>query len=544
MICKNCGNEIRDDAKFCPHCGAVSGEAVVAKTAGPEIPAGGGRKKGLLIGGAVAAVAVIALLTAVVSGMFASPKGQAEKALAKSVAAYAAAGEKIGVPDLYELTDRRSVSQNFELELGSINSAVTGYDLSALQGLGLRMNTGLDGDARRMSFELGAFWGEEDILSLRMLADDDEVYVVSPQFTGGTAYGVNTETLGEDLTAMGVEDAGSVSFNLFDLMDLAVPAGQYKEIRQQVQKANKALWEAAEVEKTGSRILSVNGAESKTTAYRIVFPQAALEDYVDAMAELMNSVNYFQLYEELLRGMGMPQEELDSFMDELEELDVYGELADGLKELIGEVGDLELEVDLSGGCVAAVFYQGELYGSQLELSLYLGGGEAYVDDLCLEIGLDGQVVTLDSTGDHSARGGAFTDVTEIRGSFPTIISDLRYDLGSHHLEWELELENAGGLDMAGQLVMGKNSIDLNLEDISLQVMGLEVCSLGLDYYMGPCEGVDVTTTSSRMLTEMDETELTGLAEELQASAMTWMEEIQALILQRLPQEVLWALMFG
>ena len=28
MICRNCGNEMRPDARFCPHCGAVNGESL------------------------------------------------------------------------------------------------------------------------------------------------------------------------------------------------------------------------------------------------------------------------------------------------------------------------------------------------------------------------------------------------------------------------------------------------------------------------------------------------------------------------------------
>ena len=92
MTCRYCGNELRDDAKFCPHCGAVSGTAPMAPVYdSPKAPSGGKGKKGLLIGGAVAAVAVIALLTVVVSGMLSNAKGQVEKALSKTAAAYAAA---------------------------------------------------------------------------------------------------------------------------------------------------------------------------------------------------------------------------------------------------------------------------------------------------------------------------------------------------------------------------------------------------------------------------------------------------------------------
>ena len=105
MICRNCGNEIRDDVRFCPHCGALNspdqssalpqGAASYSAPAweGPE--GGGGKKKiGLVIGIAVAAVVAIALLAIVLRGLFSNPKKQVEAAFAKSAAAYLAAEEK------------------------------------------------------------------------------------------------------------------------------------------------------------------------------------------------------------------------------------------------------------------------------------------------------------------------------------------------------------------------------------------------------------------------------------------------------------------
>lgn len=64
MTCKNCGNEMRDDARFCPHCGTLNGpdqsagQAAVPAWEGPED--GGKKKKTGLIIAAVAAVAAVA----------------------------------------------------------------------------------------------------------------------------------------------------------------------------------------------------------------------------------------------------------------------------------------------------------------------------------------------------------------------------------------------------------------------------------------------------------------------------------------------------
>ena len=73
-----------------------------------------------------------------------------------------------------------------------------------------------------------------------MAAEDDELYFASPQFTGGRFYGVNTETLGADLKAMGEEDSEDLSFNLFDIMEPLFPdSGAEQELEKAAKEANQ-----------------------------------------------------------------------------------------------------------------------------------------------------------------------------------------------------------------------------------------------------------------------------------------------------------------
>ena len=117
MICRSCGREINDGAKFCPYCGmdpsvpvgtgsSWSSPPAPTGPAGLEAPVSGtGKgKKGLLIGLAVAAVAVAVGVAVGVSGLFSNPKSQVEKAMAKSAAAYAAA-KPITFQDMHFRTD-------------------------------------------------------------------------------------------------------------------------------------------------------------------------------------------------------------------------------------------------------------------------------------------------------------------------------------------------------------------------------------------------------------------------------------------------------
>ena len=567
MICRNCGNEMREDARFCPHCGAMNAPAPEGglpqgapsySSAAPawEGPEGGGRKKktGLFIGVGVAVVAVIALVAVFAGGLFSNPKKQVEAAFVKSAAAYAQVEKALNLPDTAQWQREQNISQYLTLALKDINSGLIGYDMSALSGLEVLLSASYNGGDRYAAFDLTANWAEEELLSLSMAASDPYLWFNSPQLTGNTHYGVNTETLGADLTAMTGDDSmKDVSFNLFDLVDTVLERADQEKLEQDITAANKALWEEAQVKKTGAKTLDLNGTETKTTAFRVTFPQEALEGYADALVEVMSAMSYYDLYEELYRSMGMPQDQIDEIMDALEELDPYGALADDLKDAIGEAGGLELEVCLSGGYVSALLYEGEIDGTDLALALYLGGGEEYVDDLSLELEVDGEAITVKSTGDHGGRSGVFTDKTTIKGSLlglTSLNSDLRYEPHRYdpqkfndNFSWELSIPGAGSLEMAGALDISEVRFDLDLDDVTLKVMGADVCTLSLSYlveHRAVHGGVPPTFQS---LTRMDPMELMTAALDVQSRAEAWAAEMEELFVSRLPAELLYGTMY-
>jgi len=246
-----------------------------------------------------------------------------------------------------------------------------------------------------------------------------------------------------------------------------------------------------------------------------------------------------ELYEEMLQAAGLPQEEIDSVMDEIGDLDLYSDLFDSLTRLVEELGDVKLTVCVGDGYVSAVRYEDTLFDASVKAELYLGGGEEYVDDLRLELDVDGQQVTLDSTGDHGGKRGVFTDQTTIKGPFPSITSDYSYDPKStaNNLQWELGMDGMGSLVMAGQLTAGKDSLDLALDNISVRMMGLEICSLGLDYFVGPCQGIDLSTAAPKLVGEMESMELMVLMVQVQANAQHWLETTEQMFARRLPAEL-------
>ncbi len=552
MLCFKCGKEIADGSKFCPHCGAVISGGSAAEAPGPGAAGaggapsfeGGGRRragKGLIIGGIAAAVVVIVLAAVALSGLFSSPRGQVEKAFAKTAAAYAEAGRKLELPDLRGLSDSRSGTQRYSLELNSVNSDLAGSDLSALKGLGLRVAADADWKNRKMDCEMAAFWGGEDFAVFQLLAEDSIVSLGSPQFTGGKIYGMNTETLGVDLDRLGAEDDSvdvkSISFNLFDLVEAFTPGEE--QAREMARQAGKDLLDGVKVDKTGRETIQVNGSGVSAEAYRVTVPREAMEDYIDAMEQAMEQADSRDGLREMLRSMGVPEDEIDSTLAGTDG-SPCAEMADSLRQLVEEQGDLELNVYVGGGYVSAVVYEGQAGGQTQKVGLYLGGGGNYVDDLSLEVEAGGEKLMVKSTGDHAARGGAFTDETTVRMDAGRVTSRLRYEpkADEGNFQWEIGVANTASLEMTGRLTIGKDWVELKLDDMSVKAAGIEVCSLGLEYYVGPCEGMRVSAPAPQMLGDMDDGDLTELYRSLQDNAEQWVYDMMALI----PPELLWYLL--
>ena len=563
MTCRNCGNEMRDDARFCPHCGtlnsSVPGGQPQSPAAAPawEGPEGGRKKTGLVIGVVIAAIAAAVLLAFVLGGLFSNPKKQVEAAFIKSAAAYAAAEKKMGLPEIEKWQMEQSIAQRMSLELRGVNSGLAGMDLSALNNLGLSLSTDYSGADRWLSYRLRAYWGGDELLSLQAAVDDAEFYFNSPQATGGVFYGVNTETLGADLAAKavdGAEDIKNISFNIFDLVDKALEKINPEEMEKALQDANRALWAQAKVKKTGAKTMDINGTSVKTTAFHATIPEAALNQYVDDIEAVLSSMNYFSIYEEMLQASGLPQREIDNIMDELDALDLYGELADSFRELIEEAGDLELDVYLSGGCLSAVRYEGELYHSVLKVGVYLGGGGEYVDDLSIDIQSEDLSVEIKSSGDHGLNSGVYTDESTVRirdggATLARLTSDLSIDPKGRagNFQWKLGVDSSGlsvfVLDIKGDLEMGPDYLSLSSEEVSVRAVGMEVCKLAFSYRVD-CHPGSEPISNPKLVTQMDEEELMAMVLDTQKRVMAWGGEMEDLFMARLPEELLYSMMYS
>lgn len=512
-----------------------------------------GRKKrpgtGLIIGGAVAVMAVLLLAVAAVSGLFSSPRDQLTKALEKTFAAYAGAREGLDIPDLSEYLQYNSCSRRVSLSIDSIGQEVTSYypEMSALKGLGFRMDTDLDRDSRKMDADLAIFWSGQDLLSFQILVDDNKLYLASPDLTGGKAYGFNTETFGADLVKLGAADdadgISSISFNLFDLPEESASDGaKNEEMAAAGAEAGRRLLDAIEVEKGGKENIGVNGWSVDATVYYVVVPRDAMHDYIDAVEDALNALDTVDAMEEMLGSMGLDESTIQDMTAEMGDTDAfgYGELVSELRDAVNSIGDLELKVYVSGGYVSAVEYADRIDGTEIGFGLYLGGGANYVDDWSLEIKAGGEELTVESTGDHGGRSGVFTDETTIRVDSSRLTSVLRYEPEASHdnFEWELKVDNSASIAIEGQLTLTDESMELQLDELSLQSAWSRLLTLKGSFYLGPYEGTQVSFSSPQLLAEMDSHALMDVYLDIMDRMDVWASDV---LLNRIPPELLYSL---
>lgn len=506
----------------------------------------------ILIGaGAVAAVAAV-VIGLVVSGVFSGDKGKLERAVAKSRSAYTSAAKSAGLPDLKELLESKKYSQSGEIALEDIDlgwyTSFIRYDVSALEGLGIRFSANYDLSGEKMSASVTPFYGSADLATAELVMDGSRVYVNSPELLGNTYYGLDTMTLGKDLQNLDVDDdvAGDLSFNLFQLArDVQEITQMDEESKKALEDAGKTLYKAIEVDKTGADTIRVNSGSVKCTAYTVVIPEDAMRDYLkEAKSIISDSVDYKKALTELFSSIHPSDEMMDAIKDMLSDLNtkqavknMFSELEDQVKTL----GDVELQVYVSDGYVMAVTFSGRIlqWGekTKIKMELYLGGGANYVDDLSLVVNIDDYADTkieLTSHGDHSAKNGAFKDETVLEVTqydyTNEISSEISYAYKSNqNFSWRIDLDGAR-IDMEGQLITGKDSMELHLDELEVRD-GEQSYTLRVDYSIGAYQSIP-SVNSPVMISTLNEDKVRDILDDIRDNAEDWaydlMDEIPEL----------------
>ena len=536
MYCKNCGTKLDDNVRFCYSCGTqVNGPApqkptpVVQNYSTPTPPKKQPKKrKGLMA--IVAIVAVIAILATTgavfaASGLFGSDSSKVAAAFSKSYKAFTDAVDQMGLTDIGALTESKKVSEELSLWIDEIDGA------SSMSGLGLRLALDSSLPDRNIGMVLTPFWGSADLLSLQMKLDDAELYVGSPEFTGGNYYMINTETICRDLENMGADlgEAAQLSINIFDVLeDVQELYGENKEMAQAVKNAVIETLKTVDVKKSGNETIDVNGIDLDCTAYDVVIPEAALHQFLTSVEEAYQNAQNPDAYGHLLESMGIPADVIEEMKAAIVGAsdDVSNAFGD-IHTALNEVGDMELDIYICDGYVVAMVYENTIDGITMAMNLSIGGGTNYLDNISFNLNMDEEGYRITSTGNHTGRNNTFTDLTVLEYVYdgqvtPLVQIDSSYAPKQVEDNFSLAVKSDGvTLELAGQLTCDKDFINLYLNKVSVSEYGEKLAVIGMEFSIGKYEGDHISIQNYQTLADMTQAELMAVANELTKNATAW-----------------------
>ena len=529
MVCPGCGKNLKDGVKFCPHCGAEVPEAPPAEETAKQEPILGKKKRkgGAIAVIAVAAAAVIAVAALGVNAWFGSPQKVVGKAMKTSLKELQSVSEVLKTDAWKKAQETLSYSETLSLGLKKLDVDGfygSGLTPSLLEGLKAEVEANVDLPGRAMDLSMDVRYGSVEVLSLQETVKDELLSFSMPQFLGDTAYTLNTATMGKEFHKMDSSIPEDMGFNLFDLTE---PFSKQLKLDQQ---ANQDLMDAIQVEKLGKEDVEVHDATLSCKGYQVVIPKEAMKDWIKALEESVAALEYDDAMADLMTSMGVPEAEAAEWKAEMksERRDFFAEC----RELVKTVGDLELEVYLHDGRIAAVEWSDTIDGTKTNVNVFLGGGDRYVDDFTLEIKVGENQMKLISSGDHSASGGTFTDESRLVIDGETLLrSELSYDTKEkeENLTWDLMMDESR-ISVKGTIQAEQDRFELELDRIAFQVPGVEVV-LGMELTLKPYAPGDAPKNTV-MIAELDEADWAAINEEANQRAQQWLmgliQEIPAL----------------
>ena len=541
MFCTNCGQKVPDSARFCTNCGAplasdpgaspfdLSGDNGYGQDyVQPKPPKSALRLLLTIAGGAV----LLFLCIFGISRLFMTPKNTVGLAAKKTVKAYTDAAKGLSNFDAQKLLGSKAFSQ--EITIQGINDLAGGeYSFD-----GFRLRSDVNLPKRYIGLTGSVLDRRSAMFTVRAAIDDNLAAANVPELLDDDFWAVNTQTLGADLSSsvfgLQASDYADVSFNFFDLLDEAAPSEEFGDA------SGKALWEAVTAEKLGKQELRIDGESYSCASYRVLIPQSALEAYVNDYFAYLDSASGDNL-QSILADCGFPVEPTSSYARD--DSDGYAVSAaasplnsarESILNALDTLGDIELTTYVSGGYLCGVDWSpsDDAYSRNMLLSIRTGG-KNHTDYFSLSFENYGSELFLESSGNHSAKGGAFTDSTYMEAdgtlvfewecSYAPKRSGNNFSASLHVPEAYPELS----LSLDGRIESDSKTLNINLEDISVN-LGNTHGSMSFAYVLSSFEkAFDVS--SPVMILELDQDELTALGQEIATRLLPYEDLLDEMI---------------
>ena len=526
MFCTNCGQKVPDSARFCTNCGAplasdpgaspfdLSGDNGYGQDyVQPKPPKSALRLLLTIAGGAV----LLFLCIFGISRLFMTPKNTVGLAAKKTVKAYTDAAKGLSNFDAQKLLGSKAFSQ--EITIQGINDLAGGeYSFD-----GFRLRSDVNLPKRYIGLTGSVLDRRSAMFTVRAAIDDNLAAANVPELLDDDFWAVNTQTLGADLSSsvfgLQASDYADVSFNFFDLLDEAAPSEEFGDA------SGKALWEAVTAEKLGKQELRIDGESYSCASYRVLIPQSALEAYVNDYFAYLDSASGDNL-QSILADCGFPVEPTSSYARD--DSDGYAVSAaasplnsarESILNALDTLGDIELTTYVSGGYLCGVDWSpsDDAYSRNMLLSIRTGG-KNHTDYFSLSFENYGSELFLESSGNHSAKGGAFTDSTYMEAdgtlvfewecSYAPKRSGNNFSASLHVPEAYPELS----LSLDGRIESDSKTLNIDMEDIFIDVDGSSG-NLSFAYVLSSFDkSFDIG--SPVMILELDQSELMALAADL------------------------------
>ena len=529
MFCKFCGKQLNPTDKFCCHCGTpvdagmATPEAPVNETIiphKPPVPKPSIPKPtipkininlpgGILIPAVAVALVVVLVVVLLVTG---SPSAKVAKAFSNTLK------EFTSVSDLWHAEDVVSLLQKDAL---SMTMDVAPED-SMLDGFGIRARADVSIPKKYIGVNVVPYVGSVDLLSASMVLDDTTLAISIPDLMSKN-YGLNTETIMTDLADMGADLDGleDITINFFDTVKtIREQTDRSKENEKLLKNATTELVKALEVEKSGSKSITVNKSKTKCTVYTVVIPQDAMESYAETIEEILTAVDYADVMESVLDDMGMPSSLTREIVSEM---DYSTPDMRAVYNVIDMLGDVELEVYVSKNKISAIKYDAMNDEAGLEIELLIGGGDNYIDDITLKIAnAHDEEFVIKSKGNHTGKGGTFTDKTTLDLDGDVMTIEIEYEPKAKEDNLSISMESDYPSDtfkLEGNYSASKSSVQMNIQELTVGRTSVKTnMDLGISDY-----SKKVTVSKPQMINNMTEEEILEVMEEIEAQAMEWAE---------------------
>ena len=549
MFCTNCGQKVSDSARFCTNCGAPlasdpgSSPFDLSDNTGSQYGGDSGygqsfvqpkpHKSPLRLLLSIAGGAVLLLLCIFgISRLFMTPKNTVGLAAKKALKAYADAAKSLSAFDAQKLFGSKAFSQ--EITIRGIDDLTDGeYSFD-----GFRLRSDVNIPKRYIGLTGSVLDQSSTMFTVRAAIDDNLAAANVPELLDDDFWAVNTQTLGADLSSsvfgLQASDYADVSFNFFDLLDKAAPSEAFGNA------SGKALWEAVTAEKSGKQELQFGGETYTCTSYRVLIPQTALEAYVNDYFAYLDSVSSENL-QNLLADSGFPVEPTSSYARDgsggyasSSAASPLNSARESILNALDTLGDIELTAYVSGGYLCGVDWSpsDDAYSRNMLLSIRTGG-KNHTDYFSLSFENYGSELFLESSGNHSAKGGAFTDSTYMEAdgslafswecSYAPKGSGNNFSASLHVPEAYPELS----LSLDGRIESDSKTLNIDLDDISVD-LGNTHGSMSFAYVLSSFEkAFDVG--SPVMILELDQSELTALGQEIASRILPYEDLLDEMI---------------